>query len=236
MVRLGLFAVHRVQIVDLTTICLGDGDAMGPGASEPAHGDRRAAAVAPAGRRSARQIPANSGYYNAALKAMGEGDFGNAQAATGTRLHEGEEGHVRIAQAQVEMFTARYGEAAGTGRQRHDHDDPKLLCQLAVAQIQPAPGRGRRRPISSTAKARRKRTTRSRPAACTCTACSPCCTARAWPKPSPPPATAATSGGTSAGPIQDPGVAASCNNRGVMYLFQANYPNAKELFGWAGDI
>ena len=31
-------------------------------------------------------------------------------------------------------------------------------------------------------------------------------------------------------------MAASCNNRGVMYLFQANYPNAEELFGWAGDI
>ena len=135
---LGPIRVRRVQIVDLT-ICLGDEIvATVLVLPNPHMAIAAPPLLPPPAAELARQIPANSGYYNAALKAMGEGRFGDARPLLVSALHEGEEGRVRIAQAQVEMFTARYGEAADFYRAagEHDHDDPKLLCQLAVAQIQ----------------------------------------------------------------------------------------------------
>jgi tetratricopeptide (TPR) repeat protein len=189
-------------------------------------------------RKLARLIPDNVSNYSAALKAIGLGHFSDARPLLSSALKAGEEGRIPLAQAQLEMFAGHYPEAVQYYQTALEHErDAKTLCQLAVALIQA----GRYSEAQQAADdALDKCPNKSADNDPTLAGCKHVAGLLALlrGKPLAEAHTITREGGEiwqHAPGDCEPFVAASCNNRGVVHLFQGNYNGAVEMLRQADD-
>ena len=90
--------------------------------------------------KNAKLIRDDASPYPLALRAMVQADFDNAriQLARALDVHDGDETQVRVTCAQVEMYAARFPEAIARYESvlKLKADQPMLWCQSAAARIQ----------------------------------------------------------------------------------------------------